>query len=685
MRRTDRTPLVTLVASVALAPLFASCGGSGAAAVSLTSASPDHASARGGETITLEGLGFGSSPKVRFGGVEGTVHSATDTRIEVVAPQSVAGKVTVEVEVQAIPTRARLDDAFTFEALPLTFVDVAWQRMTPLPVDGGSAAIAGSKVFQAAHREGVWVHEAAGNGMLGTPTLLEADADPFDVYSVVARDLDGDGNVDLFLGATSQTPSRIRFGDGALGFTSSATALPVLFGTAQTAIAADLDDDGDLDLVTVGAATKIDGAPGVVLLLNDGLGRFTDVTDRLPGGPFNAAGVAAGDVDGDGDVDLFFAGDAAASRLYLNDGHGVFGRAAPDALPGNSAPGAGVPALGDFDGNGTLDIYLPTAGQDRVLSNDGSGRFTDVTDLRLGPDATAGRSAVVADLDLDGHLDVIVTTQAGRVRLLRNDGTGRFFDYSGQIAGNGSTLVDADVAVGDLDGDGDLDLFVSRQGFARAAMFVNWSPLGFHDGDGDGFPDEVDSCPAAYSPDQANVDSLSFRCDSKATCQAETKCDLVAHGTSAYLVCAAVKATWADASQACTDRGGALVTVSSAEENAFLLSLGVADAWIGFTDAAAEGTFVWASGQSTYVNWGAMQPDNAGGSENCAAFLADGTWNDAPCGEARGYVCEDVRARVPDPGDACDVCSMSYEPGSSPVVLGDAGTCAPMDPDAGAP
>jgi hypothetical protein len=379
------------------------------------------------------------------------------------------------------------------------------------------------------------------------------------------------------------------------------------------------------------------------------------------------------------------AGDTESSRLYLNDGHGVLRRAAPDALPVDSAPGAGVPALGDFDANGSLDIYLPAAKRDRVLSNDGTGHFVDVTDLRLGPDATAGRSAVVLDLDLDGHLDVVVAAGQGRLRLLHNDGTGRFFDYSAGMAGNGSALVAAGVAAGDLDGDGDLDLFVSRPGFARAALFVNWSPLASHDEDGDGFPDEVDSCPAASNADQANVDSLPFRCGSAATCQAETKCDLVAHGASAYLVCSAAKATWADASKACADRGGELVTISSAEENAFLLSLGVADAWIGFTDAKTEGTYAWASGESAYVNWGKTQPDDAGGNEDCASFLADGTWNDAPCGQARGYVCEDLRRRVPDPGDACDACSMKYEPGTSPVVLGDAGTCASADPDAGAP
>ncbi len=670
MRRTDRSLTI-----VSLALLLVSCGEAGSSTLELTSVSPEHVSARGGETITLQGHGFGPSPKVRFGDAEAAVSTATDTRIEVIAPHSIAGKVSVDVEVQAI--HARLDDALSFEALPLAFVDVAWQRAPSLPVDGGLVAIADGDVFQAARREGVWVYRNDGKGSLHNPELLETDADPFDVYSVLAQDFDGDGNVDLFLGGTNKTPSRIRFGDGKLAFTASLTALPVLFGTAQTAIGVDLDDDADLDLVTVGAATVVDGAPGVVILVNDGLGTFTNVTaQRLPGGAFNAAGVATGDVDGDGHVDLFFAGDTGANRLYLNDGHGVFRRAAPDALPHDIAPGAGIPALGDFDGNGSLDIYLPTATHDRILSNDGSGRFVDVTDLRLGPDATAGSRAVLSDVDLDGHLDVVVAAKTGGVRLLHNDGTGRFYDYSAEIAGNGSALLVAGVAVGDLDGDGDPDFFVSRPGFARAALMVNWSPLSSQDQDGDGFPDEVDSCPTASSFDQANVDSLPFRCDSTTTCQAETECDLVAHGTSAYLICGALKATWTDASTACVERGGQLVTVSSAEENAFLLSLGVSDAWIGFTDVATEGTYVWISSQSTYVNWGMAQPDDGAGNEDCAVFLADGTWNDAPCDQQRGYVCEDVRQRIPDSGDACDACSMKYEPGTPPVVLGDAGTCA---------
>lgn len=356
----------------------------------------------------------------------------------------------------------------------------------------------------------------------------------------MARDLDGDGQLDLFVATTGQKPSRLLLGDGNLGFAAAKmTALPPLFGTDQQALAVDLDGDGDLDFVTAGTAPKSDGAPGAAILLNLGLGVFSDVTEvRLAGGSFNASGV--GDVDADGDQDLFFTADKEPCRLYLGDGHGAFQRAAPDAIPYDPAPGAGIPALGDLDGDGTLDV--------------------------------------------------------------------------------------------------------------------------------------LDSCPDAPNPDQANLDSLPFRCASATSCLAETGCELRTFASSAYFVCKTAASSWAEASAACVARGGALVTVSSADENAFLLAAGVTDAWIGYTDAAVEGTFVWASGEGVFTSWGMAQPDDAGGNEDCATFLADGTWNDAPCDGKHAYVCEDLRARQPDPGDACDACPTAYEPGSVPVTL-DGGVC----------
>jgi hypothetical protein len=685
MRLTD---LARLAAALSIASSIASCG-SGGSGLALTSIAPESGSARGGESITLNGSGFGATPTVRFGGKAATVTSATDTQIVVVAPRETAGAVEVEVGVGA--AQARLDRRYTYLALPLELVDAAWQRLPPLAVDGGGAAIAdvdgdgALDLIQAAHGEGLLIFLNDGHGTFGAPHVIAVDADPTDASSVVARDVDGDGNLDLFVGTTSQKPTRLLLGDGKMGFAPAATmGLPPLFGTDQRAIAVDLDGDGDLDFVTVGSASKADGAPGVAILLNLGLGVFSDVTDvRLAGGTFNASGVAVGDLDGDGDQDLFFAADKEPCRLYLGDGHGVFQRAAPDAIPYDPAPGAGIPALGDLDGDGSLDVYLPGAARDRTLFNDGTGRFVDLSDLRLGPAAAGGKSAVLSDLDLDGHLDVAVVARPGRLRLFHNDGTGRLFDYTGQLAGNGGQLLDADVVIGDLDGDGDDDLFVSRADHARAALFLSWSPLALDDADGDGFPDEVDSCPAAPNPDQANLDSLPFRCASGASCLAETGCTLSALGSSAYLVCKAAMASWGEAAAACAARGGALVTIASADENAFLISAGAADAWIGYTDAAVEGTFVWASGTSSYTSWGTSQPDDAGGNEDCAVLLADGTWNDAPCDGKHGYVCQDLRSRKPDPGDACDACPTAYEPGSMPVTIMDGGVCG-GDLDGGA-
>jgi hypothetical protein len=672
------TDLGRWAAALALAPLVVACGSAGGSAIS--SVSPEAGSARGGDAVILTGSGFGASPVVRFGDLEAKVTSATDTRIEVVAPRSIAGAVTVDVEADGNHTRK--EKGFTYLPLPLAFVDAAWSRFPPLAIDGGGAVIADADgdgdgdIFQAGRSDGVWITANDGKGSFTDPRLIRPEGDPTDVSSVVVRDLDGDGKLDLFLGTTSKKPSQLLLGDGNNGFTPSLSALPPLFGTDQRAIALDIDGDGDIDLVTVGSAPTADAPPGVALLTNDSQGMFIDVAfEHLPGGAFGATGVAAGDVDGDGDVDLFFSADQEACRLYLNDGHGIFQRAAPDAIPYDPAPGAGAPALGDLDGDGSLDIYLPTATQDRVLFNDGKGRFVDLTDVRLGPESGAGKSVALADLDLDGHLDAVVVERPGRLRLYRNDGTGRLFDYSGEIAGNSADLRNADVAVGDLDGDGDEDIFVSHEDFSRAALLVSWSPLPDDDTDGDGVPDTVDSCPAAANPGQENLDSLPFRCSSAAMCKAETGCDLRASGGAAYLICRTATLSWPEAVAACKARGAEMVTVSSAEENAYLTGLGVENTWLGFTDAETEGTYVWASGvKSGYLNWGMAQPDDAGASEDCAQFLADGTWNDNNCTAKLGYVCEDLRSRAPDPGDACDACLTIYEPGSAPVS-GDAGLC----------
>jgi hypothetical protein len=130
------------------------------------------------------------------------------------------------------------------------------------------------------------------------------------------------------------------------------------------------------------------------------------------------------------------------------------------ALDRNLLLGAGV-ALGDVDGDGRPDVFLTSVERPAALyRNDGGLHFTDIT-AASGIDTRGLRttSAVFADLDGDGHLDLIVGTLGGPVKLWLGDGRGHFRDAtptSGLTGGYAATTI----TVADVDGDGDLDVYV---------------------------------------------------------------------------------------------------------------------------------------------------------------------------------------------------------------------------------
>ncbi len=109
---------------------------------------------------------------------------------------------------------------------------------------------------------------------------------------------------------------------------------------------------------------------------------------------------------------------------------------------------------------------------------------------------------------------------------------------------------------------------------------------------------------------------------------------------------------WEGAGKACKAAGGKLATIATAEEGRALfealeLPSGVPSwrpdegVWIGLSDAAQEGTFVWTSGAGArFTSWAPGQPDDSGGGEDCATLtLGDGKWFDANCGKALPYLC----------------------------------------------
>lgn len=481
----------------------------------------------------------------------------------------------------------------------------------------------------------------------------------------IGVDLDGDTRTDLLLVMTgSSAPLRVLLSKGAGSFQEGAPV--AVTGNGIHAAVADLDGDRDTDVVmTVDAGTPPTGG-SVHVLINDGKGKLTDETaKRLGTATFAAIGVGLGDVDGDGAMDVLLAGDAE-NRLYLNDGKGMFQDAPADSLPVISQPHALFPAMGDLDGDGAIDIFLSSSSQNVVLLNDGTGRFLDQTPYVMGANPGTARSALIVDLDRDGARDLVVASPGGRFVVYRNDGSGRLFDYTSTVVPVPPAVSDTvSAAAADMDGDGDLDLFVSRTNFARGWLLINRQSKKLADQDGDGMPDDLDDCPAKADPEQSNQDAWHFSCASGADCKAATGCALVIwKDAEPFLLCTETKKSWEEARAFCKSRGADLVTIDSKERNDFLATLGLTDAYIGASDTAKEGTWLWVTGKAlSFKSWNESEPNNSGGKENCAVFGAAGKWNDVPCDGERAFLCQDVMKRAPaDPGDVCDNCPAIHNP-----------------------
>jgi hypothetical protein len=186
---------------------------------------------------------------------------------------------------------------------------------------------------------------------------------------------------------------------------------------------------------------------------------------------FMAGGGAVGDFDRDGDQDLFVIGGSGGfDRLYLNDGQGNFNDVSVAAGVSRQHRGTGV-AVGDYDSDGWLDIYVTSMGgasaygpgHNILYRNNGDGTFTDVTQaagVRFNNFAQGDAfGAAFGDADGDGDLDLVVAGWLGGNRLFRNNGNGTFTDRTaftlpldmGTVRGFAPRFVD-------MDDDGDMDL-----------------------------------------------------------------------------------------------------------------------------------------------------------------------------------------------------------------------------------
>jgi enediyne biosynthesis protein E4 len=328
-------------------------------------------------------------------------------------------------------------------------------------------------------------------------------------------DIDGDGDLDLYLTNLGPNQLFVNRGDGTFDEARGTGLEDPLFSVGAAFL--DYDGDGDVDVVV---ANYLDSTPEWEraqpqfelrvpddymgqpshLFRNDGNGRFTDVTAAaglaMPPADTKTLGVAVLDYDSDGRPDLYFVNDRVSNRLFHNRGNGTFEETTAETGAGvlGSEPRAGMGvAVGDANGDGATDLFVTNfGGEPNSYYRNIEGTVFEDAGATLGGSET-GRPSVrwgthFADFDNDGWPDLYAvgghlaprfarilghykSGKAGYVDagdpafrqrsvLLHNAGAGRFEEWRDagdlglvRMAGRGS-------AVADVDGDGDLDLFV---------------------------------------------------------------------------------------------------------------------------------------------------------------------------------------------------------------------------------
>jgi hypothetical protein len=321
---------------------------------------------------------------------------------------------------------------------------------------------------------------------------------------VIVDDFDNDGALDIMT-SNFDSCGRLqlfrRGSDGRFRDEATAAGLGAELGGLNL-LQADYDNDGCKDVLVLRGGWETSQRKS--LLRNNCDGTFADVTvaSGVASPPTSTQTAVWADIDNDGFVDLFVGNENHPSQLFRNRGNGTFEDIGPAAGVARSAFTKGV-AAADFDNDGDVDFYLSNLGGGNFLyRNNGNRTFTEVSDAAGVPGAVRGFPTWFFDYDNDGWDDLLVSSyflsvdetarrylgrppNAGTMKLYRNLGNGSFADVTAQ-AGLDRVFMPMGSNFGDVDNDGYLDIYLGSGSPSYAAAVGS---VLLHNKDGRAFVD----------------------------------------------------------------------------------------------------------------------------------------------------------------------------------------------------
>ncbi len=361
-----------------------------------------------------------------------------------------------------------------------------------------------------------WFENTDGAGTFGPQNVIAIR--PRGATSVYAADVDGDGDTDVLSTADDTVAWHENLdGAGAFGPTKK---ISTSAGRARFVLAADVDGDGDVDALV---ASALDDT--IAWYENsDGAGTFGP-EQLISTTSVSAQCVAAADLDGDGDADVLAASHVDDTIAWFEnlDGSGAFGL---ERLISTAEVGPFFVVAADMDGDGDVNALLGfQTGVAWYENLDGAGNFGPARAISI---PHIARGVVAANVDLDGDMDALAASGGnGRITWYENS----FGDASTWSAHTITTDAAGAVSVfaADVDGDGDPDALSASNGDDTIAWYRNgWDGLGDAcdncprvenpeqvDGDGDGAGDACDVCPTQFDPgqDDGDEDGVGDVCD----------------------------------------------------------------------------------------------------------------------------------------------------------------------------